>query len=127
MNNNEFSKIRHLLGKTQEQLAQILCVSNKAVQSYEQGWRNIPANLEKQMLLLHSLKSLPNRKIQPCWEIKNCPPEWRISCIVWELKVMHFCWFLNGTFCQGKTQESWENKIKLCRECKVFKEMLSEI
>ena len=127
MDNKEFSKIRHLLGKTQEQMSELLSVSAKAVQSYEQGWRNIPVHIERQMLLLLSLKKTSNRKPTPCWEIKDCPPENRINCIVWELKALHFCWFLNGTYCQGKTQKSWKNKIKLCRDCKVYKTMLSEI
>jgi DNA-binding XRE family transcriptional regulator len=127
MNNKEFAKIRHFLGKTQKQLAHFLCVSAKAIQSYEQGWRQIPVNAQRQMLLLLSLKSTNDRSIRPCWEVNNCPPEHRTNCIVWELKVRHFCWFLSGTYCQGKTQKSWNNKIKLCRDCKVYKAMISDI
>ena len=83
MYSKEFSKVRHFLDKTQEQLAELLCVSNKAIQSYEQGWRNIPVNVERQMLLLLSLKRSSGRGIKPCWEIKDCVPEWKTSCIVW--------------------------------------------
>ena len=126
MNTNEFLKIRHFLVKTQNQMAELLCVSDKAVQSYEQGWRNIPVSIEKQMLLYISIKRGVDRNVKPCWEVKDCPPEWRVKCIVWELKAMHFCWFINGTYCQGKTQ-NWEDKIKICRECEVYKEMLSDI
>ena len=127
MNSKEFLKIRHFLGKTQVKLAQLLCLSYKAVQSYEQSLRNIPVNVERQMLLLLSLKRGFNRDMKPCWEVKDCAPEWKVSCIVWELKAMHFCWFLNGTCCQGKTQKSWEDKIGLCRECVVYKDMLTDI
>jgi DNA-binding XRE family transcriptional regulator len=40
MESNEFSGIRKYLGKTQSELAGLLCVSTKAIQSFEQGWRN---------------------------------------------------------------------------------------
>lgn len=124
MNNKEFSQARHFLGKTQNQLAQLLSVSPKAIQSFEQGWRHIPPYIERQMLLLLSLKRSSDSAIQPCWEIKNCPGEWRENCIIWELQASYFCWSMNGTFCQGQTHKSWEKKIKLCRECEVYKSML---
>lgn len=126
MDGKEFSKIRKLLGKTQDELSKLLCVSAKAVQSYEQGWRKVQPHHEQQILLLLSLKIFSNKKIMdvnPCWEVKDCPDEWRDKCIVWELKARHFCWFLNGTFCQGKVQENWDDKIKMCRECKVYNNM----
>ncbi len=127
MDSKEFSHGRHLLGKTQDQLAQLLCVSLKAVQSFEQGWRRVPPYIERQLLLLLSLKRSVDSSTEPCWKIKNCPDEWRENCIVWELKARHFCWFMNGTFCQGQLQKNWDEKIRLCRECEVYKSMLSEI
>ena len=39
-------------GKTQNQLARLLGTSFKAIQSFEQGWRNVPAHTERQLLLL---------------------------------------------------------------------------
>ena len=127
MNSKEFSQIRHFLGKTQDQLARILCISPKAIQSFEQGWRHIPPYIERQMLLLLSLKRSRDRSIQPCWEILKCPNEWRENCIAWELKAGHLCWFINGTYCQGKEQGSWEKKIRVCRECEVYKSMVRAI
>ena len=115
MQNNEFSKIRRYIGKSQKQLAQLLCVSTKAVQSWEQGWRNIPASTERQLLLLLSLKRKPDKRDKPCWEIENCPVEWKQNCSAWEFKTGHLCWFINGTFCQGKLQKSWGKKIKKCK------------
>jgi len=47
---------------------------------------------------------------------KNCP--------AWELKAGQICWFINGTICQGKVQKDWNEKIKICRKCKVFKLMV---
>ena len=123
MDREEFFRIRRVLDKSQNQMSVLLCVSAKAVQSYEQGWRHIPPHVEQQMLLLLVLKRSINMSSQPCWEIKDCPDEWRNNCIVWELKARYFCWFMNGTFCQGYVQKSWDKKIELCRECEVYKSM----
>ncbi|MFC1846527.1 helix-turn-helix domain-containing protein [Chloroflexota bacterium] len=120
MQSEEFSKIRNVLGKTQKQLAQILCASPKAIQSFEQGWRNVPKHIEREMLLLLSLKTHFNEDTLSCWDIKNCPGEWRDNCIVWELKAGHLCWFLSGTFCQGSIHTNWDDKIKLCRKCEIY-------
>ena len=125
MDSEEFIKVRHALGKTQNQLARLLCVSPKAIQSFEQEWRNIPSHIEREMLLLLSLKTSFDSNIRPCWEIKNCPDKWRDNCIVWELQARHFCWFINGTFCQGKIHTKWAEKIQLCKECEVYQSMFS--
>ena len=99
MDSKEFSNIRHFLGKTQGELAHLLCVSPKAIQSFEQGWRNITASVERQILFLLALKRTSDEIIKPCWEIRNCPTEWRRNCTAWEFKAGYFCWFINGTFC----------------------------
>lgn len=125
MNRTEFSQIRCVLGRTQDQLARLLCVSPKAIQSFEQGWRHVPTHIEREMLLLLALKNPADRAVQSCWEISNCPQEWKDNCIVWELQVKHFCWFLNGTFCQGKIHKTWPEKIQLCRECEVYQSTFS--
>ena len=52
MDKKEFSQIRHHLGKTQRQMAQLLGTSPKAIQSFEQGWRNVPVHIERQALFL---------------------------------------------------------------------------
>ena len=127
MKNKEFSNIRRYLGKSQKQLAQLLCVSTKAIQSFEQGWRKISASSERQLLFLLSLKRQLDNSINPCWKIKKCPVEWRENCSAWEFKAGHFCWFINGTFCQGRSEERWEKKIKICRDCKVFQSRLPAI
>ena len=121
MDSKEFAQIRRTLGKTQEQLARILSVSYKAVQSFEQGWRNIPVSAERQLLFLLSLKRSLDEDTKPCWEMRNCPVEERENCSAWEFKAGHFCWFINGTFCQGCFQESWKEKSMICRQCEVFR------
>ncbi len=121
MNKKEFSEIRQALGKTQVQLSQLLAVSLKTVESFEEGWRNIPVYVERQILFLLSLKRASSEYEKPCWEICNCPNEWREKCTAWEFKAGHFCWFINGTYCNGNVQESWQKKIELCRQCEVFR------
>lgn len=123
MNKEEFSKIRRHLGKTQNQMAQLLGTSLKAVQSFEQGWRRIPVHIERQVLFLLAMKRSHN-KVNPCWVIQECPVEIRRNCPAWEFQSGELCWFINGTVCQGEVKESWHTKMKICRECRVFRSTL---
>jgi len=125
MDNRGFTRIRQSLGKTQGELARLLCVSRRAIQSFEQGWREIPAGAERQLLFLLSLKGSSDDRGDCCWEILDCPAEWRENCAAWEYGGGSVCWFVNGTFCQGEFQEKWGEKIHLCRRCEVFQAMLS--
>ena len=124
MESKEFTNIRKHLGKSQSQLSRLLCISTRSIQSFEQGWRKIPVNIERQLLYLLSMKRAKEKNTKPCWEIKNCPIEWRINCAAWELKSGYSCWFINGTFCEGREQKDWHEKIKVCRQCEVFQLML---
>ena len=124
MGKKEFSAARRYLGKTQGQMAQLLGVSLKAIQSFEQGWRNIPVHIERQILFLLALKNPTYNKKRSCWVIRKCPTETKKNCPAWEFKVGNFCWFVNGTICQGQVKESWRKKMKICRECNVFQTML---
>ena len=123
----EFSTARQYLGKTQSQMAQLLGVSLKAIQSFEQGWRNIPIHIERQVLFLLASKKSPPQKERPCWVIRKCLMEIRQNCPAWEFQVGNLCWFINGTICQGRTQESWQKKMKICRQCKVFQTMVPSL
>jgi DNA-binding XRE family transcriptional regulator len=127
MNSKEFIRIRKYLGKTQKQLARSLSVSLRAVHSYEQGWRAVPASVERQLLFLISLRRSTAKNIRPCWEIRSCPDEWKDLCDAWELKVGNICWFVNGTYCEGKYNDIWEDKMQTCRQCEVFKQMIAVI
>lgn len=120
----EFSTIRTKLGKTQNQMAQLLGVSLKAIQSFEQGWRNIPVHTERQMLFLLSQKKSPRKKDRACWVVRKCRMEIKGNCPAWEFQAGHLCWFINGTICHGEVQESWRKKMKICRQCKVFRTMV---
>jgi len=126
MESKEFSNIREYLEKSQSQLARLLCISTKSVQSFEQGWRKIPVNIERQLLYLLSIKRAKEKNTKPCWEIKKCPVKWKIHCAAWEFKAGYTCWFINGTFCEGGEQKDWHEKIEICRNCEVFKSILPD-
>ncbi|MGC8811337.1 MAG: two-CW domain-containing protein [bacterium] len=121
MDNKKFLSIRRDLQKTQKEMAQLLGLSLKAVQSFEQGWRNIPVHVERQMLFLLAMKRKGEEAVANCWEIRQCPGEQRQRCPAWEFHCGHLCWFINGTICQGQSKESWQKKIKICQKCPVFK------
>ncbi|OCC15668.1 hypothetical protein DBT_1019 [Dissulfuribacter thermophilus] len=120
MNKKEFVKARKILGKTQKQMAELLGTSLKTVSSYEQGWRSIPPYIERQIYFLLSRRAGICEIMRPCWELKKCPDEIKNICPAWEFNAGKLCWFINGTFCKSCSKKSWEEKIKLCKQCSVF-------
>ena len=120
MNRNDFTRVRRHLEKTQSQMAQLLGISLKGIQSFEQGWRGVPATAERELLILLGLRTALIARKRPCWAVKECPEENRRRCPVWEFGAGNICWFMNGTLCQGKPPSSWDEKSKICRKCEVF-------
>lgn len=127
MGSRKFKDIRFRLNKTQNELAQLLGVSIKAVHSYEQGWRKIPHHVERQLLFLLSRTILETGKTpDQCWDIQNCPEKKLRKCPAWEFKAGDLCWFINGTKCSGEAHNSWEDKMEECKTCNVFKDFFEE-
>jgi len=120
VNEKEFVHFRKNLNKTQKEMAQLLGTSIKAIHSYEQGWRKVPAHVERQIffLLLSRRGHVIGQK--PCWVIKKCPPERREKCPAWEFRSGKLCWFINGTICEGVAKKNWREKMKICKACEVF-------
>jgi DNA-binding XRE family transcriptional regulator len=125
VNKNEFIQFRNYLGKTQFQVAQLLGTSPRAIQSFEQGWRNISISVERQLLFLVFSRRSLKEKNRVCWEMQGCPLKIRRNCPAWEFKMGRLCWFINGTICYGEVQRNWRDKMKLCRQCEVFTSLLS--
>ena len=119
MEPREFLAIRQKLQKTQKEVSQVLGTSLRGVQSFEQGWRKIPAHVERQVLFLLAMKNRISRKVSPCWVIRRCALPLRKNCPAWQFRVGDLCWFVNGTLCQGKVQR-WNKKMKVCRKCPVM-------
>jgi DNA-binding XRE family transcriptional regulator len=124
VNAAEFKTYRSEMKKSQLRLAQLLGVSLKAIQGYEQGWRNIPPSIERQVLFLVYHLRIPSGERKTCWEAKSCAHQKRSKCPAYEFKVGNLCWFVNGTLCDGKPQQSWKEKIQICRKCEMFKLLL---
>jgi len=120
----EFIAARTKLDKTQKEMSQLLGVSVKAIYSYEQGWRSIPTHAERQVFFLLSRKRGGRVLPKPCWVIKKCVPKRRKQCPAYEYNAGRFCWLVNGTICECKAQKSWKEKMKICRECSVMKDLL---
>ena len=120
MESSEFKELRAKLGKTQAQIAQLLGVSLKAVHSYEQGWRSVPAAVERQMYFLVVKQNSKKGKLKACWQVKKCRPEQKRKCPAFEFGAGDLCWFINGTICDGAAQKNWKEKIKICKTCEVF-------
>ncbi len=127
MDRQEFIQARLFLGKTQVQLAQLLSVSPKAIQSFEQGWRSIPIHAERHLLFILFEKRSTGRRKRACWVVRKCPIETRRKCPAWELKLGDVCWFINGTICHGEVQQNWQRKMRLCRQCEVLRSILPSV
>lgn len=120
MDSDEFKSYRKKLDKTQKQMSELLGTSLKAIHSYEQGWRTIPPAVERQMYFMLSRKTNGSNSNTPCWRIKKCPTERKKQCPAWEFKSGTLCWFINGTICDGGIQNTWKEKMEICRSCEVF-------
>lgn len=123
INSTQFVRIRNHLGKSQVQIAQLLGISLRAVQSYEQGWRKVPSTIGRQMLFLLYKKIALKVEIAPCWQQKSCDLKTREKCPAWEFRAGQICWFINGTVCDGEVQENWNQKMRLCYQCEVFESL----
>ena len=124
MDNQEFAHFRKKLNKTQKQMAQLLGTSIKAVHSYEQGWRNIPTHVERQVFFLVSRAGENQKRKKSCWVLKKCPSDLKKKCPAWEYRLGTLCWFINGTICDGIVCRNWQEKMKVCRSCEIFTSLL---
>ncbi|MCP4626024.1 MAG: transcriptional regulator, partial [bacterium] len=95
--------------------------------SFEQGWREIPVHIERQILYLLAKCLHITSQSTLCWDMMECPDETRLACPAWEFQCGHICWFINGTICKGVVQHSWREKTKLCRQCDMLKNLLAEL
>lgn len=118
MEKNEFNQIRKSLGKTQKKLASLLGVSLKTVHSYEQGWRKIPAHVEKDLYFFLFNQRNKGQSIKPCWEQTGCTD--KEQCPAWEFKSGTMCWYINGTLCADKKPSTYREKLLACKSCNIF-------
>ena len=115
--------IREKLAKTQAELGTALGISEKAIQSYEQGWRDTPTKVMIQLLMLLAIQRKRALDNVPCWEIKDCPNETKEQCPAFTMSDGQFCWFVAAKFCQSK-EEKKSSELLPCMSCPVIKRLL---
>ena len=119
--------IRKELGMSQAELADMIGVSLRTVQSCEQGWRNPGPAVEKAaILLLLAKRHGAEFGMRVCWDTVNCPGEDRMGCLVYQSRQGHLCWLLSGNICQGKRMRTWQDKKAICTDCSFFRQLLPE-
>lgn len=115
--------IRCVLGRTQAELALALGISPKAIQSYEQGWRQPPMRVMIQLLVLLAIQRRHSGEDKPCWEVRNCPLPTRSSCPAFTVGRGQFCWFIGAKRCPPRRDESATGTLA-CMECPVILRLL---
>ena len=116
---------RRALSLSQTQLAMLLGVSPRTVQSCEQGWRKPSPALEKSLLLLRiGHERGADLCSTRCWETKNCSESERSACLTYRTRQGHLCWLMSGNACSGKRVRTWEEKKQVCAECAYFARLL---
>ncbi len=120
MEKKEFVKIRKKLKRTQMGMADLLGVSKKTIESYEQGLRNIPNNMSRiTYYLLFKLNMNKLDESELCWNKNKCPMHIREKCIAWTAKEGFFCWFLNLKTCLLRRLDP-KDECETCFECDFF-------
>ena len=117
-------EIRAEMGLSQSELGGLVGISSRAIQSYEQEWRQ-PSELVERMLLLLLVAHRNGARLSRfrCWEQTECSPDVRERCVAYVARQGHLCWFLTGTVCKGQRQEYWSDKLRLCLDCSFMQEL----
>ena len=116
-------RIRRSLGMTQATVARTLGVSIRAIQSYEQGWRETPTSVTLQMLVLASAYRTPALGAKSCWEITGCSATQQSQCPCRHTNGQ-LCWLVSGRMC-GASAGSEAASLQSCLDCLVVGRLLS--
>jgi hypothetical protein len=119
---------RNALGKSQSEMACLLGISTRSIQSYEQGWREVPSYVQKLVGVMLFLKWRGGqRSVEPCWKVRPCDPQKRKLCPVHHGKAGEFCWMTCGDLCFGRegSDAPWLRKIGQCQKCPAMTRFLA--
>lgn len=106
------------------EVASFLGVSKKAIESYEQGWREIPDRVWKQLITTAAVqKEYPLRIHGRCWETTDCPPSIRDTCYSYRKMHGHFCW-LTATNCCRNAHLGKHTGYLACMDCPSTRQFL---
>ncbi len=117
--------VRDALGATQNDLASYLGVSLRAVQSYEQGWRETPSYVQRAAALLLYLRwRKAHRRLLPCWEVRKCSPSAKADCPTFQFRAGDLCWLFPRASHNGHKGLCNDEKLEDCKRCRVMKQWL---
>ena len=117
--------VRDQLGKSQSQMARLLGVSTRAVQSYEQGWRKTPSLVaQRAALVLYLSRRNELGEMPPCWEVRGCPPEEQEQCPTHEMGAGDLCWMLPSSRCKSSGAAAPDKQLVECEACPVMQRWL---
>lgn len=123
----DIKSIRDVLGKSQNEMAELLGVSLRAIQSYEQGWRPTPSYVQQAAALsLYLNWRKDGHRSAPCWKRRRCSADSRRTCRAYSLKTGDLCWLLMGTTCGGTPETTWDQKLAQCTKCPVMRQWMPE-
>jgi DNA-binding XRE family transcriptional regulator len=115
--------VRHRLDCSQTELASMLGISGKAVESYEQGWRHTPDRVLLQLLNLLAIHREQTHTLPPCWEQVQCPPALGAACRSRTLGNGRFCWQIGSPTCR-KIRMDEDQGLDACLTCPVVLHLL---
>jgi DNA-binding XRE family transcriptional regulator len=123
--NTSVRQIRTEMGLSQSELASLVGIGVRAIQSYEQEWRQ-PSEMVKRTLLLLLVAHRNGTELSQmrCWEQKTCSPGVCEKCIAYATRQGHLCWFLTGTICAGRSHKNWTEKMEVCLGCSFLQQLL---
>jgi DNA-binding XRE family transcriptional regulator len=123
----DLKAIRKALDLSQSEMAGLIGVSERTIQSCEQGWRNPGQAVEKSaLLLMMARRHGADLEKHRCWESINCTDEERANCLVHQSQLGHVCWLLSGNLCRSRNLRTWDDKKQACFECTFFQELLPD-
>jgi len=117
--------VRGRLGLSQSQLANLMGLSPRAIQSYEQGWRDVPRTITAQLMTVLALHRGHADQGTPCWRLTGCPEEKRAGCSASTVGRGRFCWLLAGRSC-GPIKAAGSASGLPCVHCVVFRNLLDD-
>ena len=121
----DLTAVREELRLSQSELAALLGVSPRTIQSNEQGWRKPSSALEKSiLLLLIASRQGEDFTSHTCYNTLDCGPETCDQCLIHRSRQGHLCWLLTGNMCKGRRLYNWQDKKQVCGECLFLQTLL---
>jgi hypothetical protein len=106
-------------------MADLLGVSKRAVQSYEQHRRHAPPPVRKlAALMLYQHWQKDHARPAPCWEQHECSHETRESCFTYQARADGLCWMMTGSIGANPACKTRPNPQRDCLTCPVMTQWL---